>query len=131
MSSISYPSNVSLYERMCNLALVRCFACERLYVDPKHAYGDICGRCQVRQERRNARATTGRDNDALANAYYKMYQSSSLPIAAWYRIWSELHAMTSDPSSALYHHDGMLSARRVVVEIIDNIVRGGSNGTTR
>ena len=126
MSSIAYLPSVPLYERMCKLALVRCFNCERLYVDAHHAYGDICRSCQVRQARRFARATTGRDNDALANAYVKMYQSSSLPLAAWYRIWSELHAMTSDPTSPLYHHAGMLSARATIVEIIA-LLKGGSN----
>ena len=126
MSSIAYLPSVPLYERMCKLALVRCFNCERLYVDPKHAYGDSCPNCTARQDRRNARATTGHDNDALANAYVKMYQSSSLPLAAWYRIWSELHAMTSDPTSPLYHHAGMLSARATIVEIIA-LLKGGSN----
>ena len=128
MSSITYPSNVLLYERMASLALVRCFNCERLYVDAHHAYGDICRSCQVRQARRSARATTGRDNDALANAYVKMYQSSSLPLTAWYRIWHELHAMTSDPTSPLYHHAGMLSARSTIVEIIA-ILRGATNAS--
>ena len=126
MSSITYLPSVPLYERMASLALVRCFNCERLYVDPKHSYGDSCPNCTARQDRRNARATTGRDNDALANAYVKMYQSSSLPLTAWYRIWHELHDMTSDPTSPLYNHAGMLSARATIVEIIA-LLKGGSN----
>ena len=126
MSSIAYLPSVPLYERMASLAYVRCFNCERLYVDPKHAYGDICHSCQVRQERRRDRQSTGHDNDALANAYWQMYQTLPFPLAAWYRIWSELHAITSDPSSALYHHAGMLSARATIVEIIAAL-KGGSN----
>jgi len=92
-----------------------------------------CYRCQVRQARRFARATTGRDNDALATAYYNMYlaRHPGLTLTAWRTVWRGLYLMTSDPASPLYHHDGFLTARRVVVEIIDNIVRGGSNGTTR
>jgi len=128
MSSITYPSNVLLYERMASLALVRCFNCERLYVDPKHSYGDICGRCQIRQERRRDRQSTGHDNDALANAYWQMYQTLPFSLPVWYRIWSELHTMTSDPTSPLYHHAGMLSARATIVEIIA-ILRGATNAS--
>jgi len=130
MSSIAYLPSVPLYERMCKLALVRCFNCERLYVDPKHSYGDICGRCQIRQERRNARATTGRDNDALASAYWKMYLAHhpGLTLTAWHTVWRGLYLMTSDATSPLYHHAGMLSARATIVEIIA-ILRGATNAS--
>jgi len=55
-----------------------------------------------------------------------MYQTLPFPLPVWHRIWSELHAMTSDPTSPLYHHAGMLSARATIVEIIA-LLKGGSN----